>query len=419
MTAETHPIEKELVMAYLDGELSSAEAERIAAHVEHCAECRALADDFRVLAVQLLKWKVELAPASMKEGIRTATNNFEIPADEKKNESSVAFPWSWQRLVSNRLAWAFACGVVAVAIAVKMFSPAPYFMAPASALPAIEKAGGGEGRYIGDRTNEFTRLQQFSKVQAPPSSNSDTVAPDGKQGEQITGPLIARTATLAISVRNFEAARSSMDQIVQARKGYVGELKITSPKDGPQSLETTLRIPAAQFDAALADLKALGRVEQEQQGGEEVTAQVVDLEARLKNARETEARLTEVLRTRTGKIGDVLEVEKEMARVREEIEQMEAEQKGLNNRVAFASIDLNLTEEYQSQLNGGRSQIWLQMRNALVDGYGSAVDGFVGVLVLLLSVGPSLVIWGALLFWPARWAWRRWRKAEPEAAAGT
>ena len=114
------------------------------------------------------------------------------------------------------------------------------------------------------------------------SQNPSVEIPDAKQSEQPASPLIARTAALTISVQNFQAARSSVDQIVRARDGYVGELKITSPKDGPQSLETTLRIPAAEFDAALASLRALGRVDEEQQGGEEVTAQVVDLDARLK-----------------------------------------------------------------------------------------------------------------------------------------
>ena len=105
-----------------------------------------------------------------------------------------------------------------------------------------------------------------------------------------------------------------------------------------------------------------------------------------------------------------------MARVREEIEQMEGEQKELNTRVSFASVNLNLTEEYQPQLNGGHSMVLLQMRNALVDGYRSAADSFVSVLVFLLSVGPSLLIWGLLLFWPARWAWRRSKEQHPRIA---
>jgi hypothetical protein len=398
MTAEIHPIEKEQVMAYLDGELSSAETGRVAAHLDQCVECRVLAADFRELSARMMDWSVEPSPATLTADIMSAAAKDENHLIQKSNISLTFFTTPWWRFQTPRWVWPTAIGVAFLVIAITTGIPQMKYSRIANSVPPLSPPD------IADYAMKLPK---------------DAKALNNSASEAISAPLIARTATLAISVRNFEAARSSMDQIVRARKGYVGELKITSPKGGPQSLETTLRIPAAQFDAALADLKALGRVEQEQQGGEEVTAQIVDLEARLKNARETEARLAEVLRTRTGKIDDVLEVEKEMARVREEIEQMEAEQKGLNNRVAFASIDLNLTEEYQSQLNGGRSMVWLQIRNALVDGYGNAADGFVNVLVLILSVGPSLLIWAAVLVWPARWAWKRWRKTIPGDAAGT
>jgi Domain of unknown function (DUF4349) len=76
--------------------------------------------------------------------------------------------------------------------------------------------------------------------------------------------------------------------------------------------------------------------------------------ARLKNSRETELRLQTILTQRTGKIGDVLEVEREIARVRGEIEQLEAEQKSLEHRVEFATVDLSLTEEYQVPVESTR-----------------------------------------------------------------
>lgn len=216
---------------------------------------------------------------------------------------------------------------------------------------------------------------------------------------------------------DFSAARASIDRVVRQHQGYVSTLNIMTEKGAANSFSAKLMIPAAQIDAALADFKALGRVVQEQQGGEEVTSQVVDLDVRLKNARETETQLTDILRTRTGKIGDVLEVEKEMARVRGEIESMEAEQKQLRDRIAFASIDLSLTEEYQAQLGGRPALAGRRIRNALVDGYHAAADGFLSVSVFLLSVAPSLFLWGLILIWPARWAWRRWQKTRAESTA--
>lgn len=231
------------------------------------------------------------------------------------------------------------------------------------------------------------------------------------------GPMIARTASLNVSVKEFSAARASVERIVKARQGYISTLNLTTEKGAPQSLEAKLAIPAAQFDAALGELRALGRVAQEQQSSEEVTSQVVDLDARLKNSRETEAQLAEILRTRTGKVGDVLEVEREMARVRGEIESMEAEQKQLRARVAFSSIDLNLSEEYQAQLGDGPVGAGRQLWNALVDGYHAAADGLLRSFAFLLGVGPSLLLWGLILFWPARWAWRRWRARKAQATA--
>jgi hypothetical protein len=229
------------------------------------------------------------------------------------------------------------------------------------------------------------------------------------------GTLIARTVSLNVSVRDFARARSSVDQIVKAHAGYMASMTISSTKDTSQSLSAKIEIPAAQCDAALDELKSLGRVEEERQGSEEVTAQAEDLDIRLKNAREAESRLREILRMGTGKVSEVLEVEKEMARVREEIDHIESEQKHLNNRVAFASINLNLTEEYQARLEGGSLLIGLQIKNALLNGYHAAEDGLLGAFTFLLTVGPSVLLWGLVLFWPSRRVWRRWRKSHEMA----
>ena len=201
-----------------------------------------------------------------------------------------------------------------------------------------------------------------------------------------------------------------MDRIVAAHQGYVASVTIQTPTGAAQSLAAELRIPAPQMDAALAELKALGSVEQEQQGGEEVSAQVIDLDARLKSAREEESRLAQILQTRTGKLSDVLEVEKEQARVRGEIEVMQAQQNQLAKRVSYAAISLSIDEQYQATL-GAPDSLGRQLRNACVDGFHAAAAGLLGAAIFLINVGPSLLLWALILFWPARWAWRKWRPA--------
>jgi hypothetical protein len=231
------------------------------------------------------------------------------------------------------------------------------------------------------------------------------------------GTLIARRVSLNVTVRNFAGARTSVNRIVKAHAGYTASMTVSSPNDTSQSLSANVAIPAALCDAALEEFKTLGRVEEERQSAEEVTSQSEDLDIRLKNAREAETRLASILQMGTAKVTDVLEVEKEMSRVREEIERMESEQKRLNNRFAFASIELNLTEDFQAQFSGGSSLLGLQVRNAVVNGYHAAEDGLIGALVIFLSVGPSLTVWALILFWPARRAWRRWWQSLANNAA--
>jgi hypothetical protein len=224
-------------------------------------------------------------------------------------------------------------------------------------------------------------------------------------------PMIARTVALSLFVKDFDSSRASLDAILARHNGYAAGLNVATPKGAARTLQASLRIPAPQLAAALVELKALGRLEAETQNGEEVTEQHADLVARLKNSREAEERLQDVLRTRTGKVKEVLEVEEEITRVRGEIEQMEAEQKTLEHRVDFATIDVKVTEEYQAQLSSPAPSVGTQLRNASINGFRSAAEGVLGIILFFAEAGPTFLLWLAILLLPARMLWRRYRRA--------
>jgi hypothetical protein len=227
--------------------------------------------------------------------------------------------------------------------------------------------------------------------------------------EVASKPMIARTAQVSLTTRDFDRTRTALEDVLKRHRGYLGQLQVSAPSGAARSMDATLRVPADQLEAALAEIRKLGRVESESQNGEEVTAQFVDLEAHLANARNTEQRLTDLLRERTGKLADVLAVEVEISRVRGEIERMDAEKKSLLKRVDFATLIVSAREDYQAQLNLGASSVATRMRNAAVAGYRSLIESLAAAGVFLLSWGPALLIWAAILFFPARAAWRRWR----------
>jgi len=227
--------------------------------------------------------------------------------------------------------------------------------------------------------------------------------------QQPSGPMIVRTASLTLVSKEFEETRAAIEAVVRRHQGYTAQLNVSGQAGSGQSLTATYHVPAGQLDAAMLEIKKLGHVEQESQASEVVTDQYVDLSARLANARRTEQRLGQVLEQRTGRIPDVLAVEREIARVREEIERMEAQLKNLDNRVQFANLQVQLREEYKAQTEFAPPSAISRLRNAIVDGYRSLVESALGLMVFLLSYGPLLLFWGAILYWPGRFAWRRLR----------
>jgi hypothetical protein len=404
MSRPSHTIEPEELMAYLDGELSPERALETASHLEHCRECQKLSGELRQLSHSLMAWEIEESEGSL------PVDSSGVLMDRKLEKKEVEL---WRRLLSvghwPKKAWAVALPAAA-ALVVLYMSFGVSRLAPTMMDRSIHQMSGP----VAPPPPPPPVATRNGKLSGSAGTIGGLVAEDSlSTGDETSlaanGPMIVRTVDLTITAKEFGQARSSLDEILKRHHGHVGELNVNTPSGTARSLTAALRIPADQLDSALADLKRLGRVEKEAQNGEEVTQEYVDLEARLKNARNTETRLIELQRERTGKLSDVLAVEKEISRVRGEIEQMEAERKSLRNRIDFATLNLTVIEDYKAELKVVPPSIGTQIRNAAVDGYRSVVDGLFGLLLWLLSWLPTLLVWTLVLFYPIHAAWRKLR----------
>jgi hypothetical protein len=220
---------------------------------------------------------------------------------------------------------------------------------------------------------------------------------------------VIRTATLQIVVKDFSGVRAAVEAAVAQANGFIDQMTVTGDTSTARVLRGTLRVPGDRLADALARLRPLGQVVEDTQGSEDVTDQLVDLGARLASARATEQRLTEILRTRTGKLSDVLEVARELARVRLDIERLDAEKANIGRRVSYATIAVTISEERKAGLDPGPLSLATRIRIAAADGLESAFESVTVTLLFLLRAGPSLVLWGALA--AAVWftVWRRAR----------
>ncbi|HEY6946706.1 MAG TPA: DUF4349 domain-containing protein [Candidatus Acidoferrum sp.] len=413
MSTRTHPVAPEEVMAFFDGELSPERAAAVSTHLNVCSDCKEISAQLKTTSQSLSKWETDEPKASLLENMMEQATDSQAWVDSKPE-------WlrHFQLFFSRPLPWALACLMMVVLIGIRFssFERATGHRSNTSGYDSVlltnpppppdplatfgdkgAAGGGGEAAVInGDYAHKIP-------FQAQPGSS---------QTDAYRLPMIARTLLLSIVVKDFDAGRASLDAILARHNGYAASLSVNTAQGAARTLQASLRIPAPQLAAAIGELKALGRAENETQTGEEVTQQHADLLARLKNSRETEQRLQDVLRTRTGKVKDVLEVEEEIARVRGEIEQMEAEQKTLEHRVEFATIDLKLAEEYKAQLNTPAPSVLMQLRNASINGFRNAFESFLALVLFLVESGPSLLLWLALLGIPAWRLWKRYGRAQ-------
>jgi Domain of unknown function (DUF4349)/Putative zinc-finger len=436
MSRLEHSTEQEELMAYLDGELPVDQAAKAAAHLEECRHCQTFAAELRAVSQAMTHWEVEPFKHELDGRMLTALQEREGAPMDAADARRSGWHTFWHVTRWPRWGWmTAAAGIAVLVIAIAQMPrmatvathepavvaehaqdrdslPAPMAAPQApTRIPTVEELRRRQESQIAsslevDRSSAGGVIGGVTSY-APSVPGAGPVHADSSEAPN--APMIVRTAELAITTRDFEAARVRVDEVLKRQGGYVGQMNVSSPSDAERKLTAVLRVPADHLEAAIAELKRIGRVESESQAGVEVTSQYVDLQARLTNARNTEQRLTELLRTRTGKLEEVVAVEEKLSEVREEIERMEAEKKALTRQVDFGTLNLSLTEERRAQMRMVPQSVGTQFRNAAVEGYRSVVDGVLNVLLFLMSWGPTLLLWGAILFFPARYIWRRKR----------
>lgn len=152
---------------------------------------------------------------------------------------------------------------------------------------------------------------------------------------------VVRFGNLSLEVTDADEALARITTIVESAGGYIS----ASSRSGQGEnlyLSATLRVPAAEFSAVLASLRAEGEVLYEDIGSYEVTMQVLDLEARLENLRASEAAFLKLL-DRAESVADVVAVQSELSRIQGDIESYEAQLSGVKDQVEMASINVSLS----------------------------------------------------------------------------
>ncbi|MBC7252034.1 MAG: DUF4349 domain-containing protein [Anaerolineae bacterium] len=226
--------------------------------------------------------------------------------------------------------------------------------------------------------------------------------------------MIIRTVEMELIVHDTEATLETVRALTAEFNGYIASSHLWH-EQGVLAARLTIRVPAEDLNTVLERLRTLGQVESEDQSGEDVTEEYVNLEARLKNLELAEQELQELLQTRqeTGKTEEILEVYRELINIRGQIEQIKGRMQYLENMSAMATINLTLTPDALAQpvvIGGWQPQGTARdATRTLIKTVQFLIDASIWIIIFVIPTLILLALPFVVLALIVR-AWRRRRK---------
>jgi hypothetical protein len=230
--------------------------------------------------------------------------------------------------------------------------------------------------------------------------------------DSVVSSMIIRTGQASVQVDSLEQGIRAVRALAQHVGGYIANSSIAAGTEQTHSATLEIKIPSARFDEAVNGLQPIGHLESVSVSAEDVGEEFVDVAARAQNGRKLEQRLIDILGTRTGKLSDVLAVERELARVREEIERQEGRMRYLRTRAAMSTLAVTVHEKLPVVAGTGS---W----GVLGEAFRQAWRNFIAFAASAIAAMGTLLPLAAMLAAAGWLAWRVRRSAAARAEART
>ena len=297
----------------------------------------------------------------------------------------------------------------------------------AGAMLACESDRSNRGQYGRSGANSAVSLDQATAVPmranapremaAKPRADSISLAttvtdaaPPGTLppiSQVLPATMLIRQGTASVQVDSLDTGIFRVRDMARRLGGFVANTEVQTGKDELHSASIELRLPSARFDDAVNGLSPIGKLESVNVNVADVGEEYVDVDARMTNARRLEQRLIDLLARRTGKLADVLTVEHELARVREEIERYEGRLRYLRTRSSISTLTVTVHESAPLVSPPGQTPI----RDALRQSWRNFVDVLAGVIASLGVIVPLGVLLGGLV-----WVGRKYLPWAPKSS---
>lgn len=239
-------------------------------------------------------------------------------------------------------------------------------------------------------------------AQAPASASRQRSLVDAVQAAP-TSPeqALIRTGNVALRAGDVGRAQIEVQQVVDTYAGQVTDEKSQSDDDGTAEFtRMVLRVPSEDFGKAVADLKGIAELESATTKQDDVTAEVIDVQTRMKVQKRSIARIS-VLFERAQNIRDIMAIESELSQRQADLEALEQQATYLANQTSLSTIVVSIDqipdkaaaqEEDEAGFVAGLSAGWGALSTFAV-GLATAVGALLPWLVVLALVAiPTLLL---------------------------
>ena len=416
---------REQLSLYIDGMLTQQESRLLEEHIEECKDCREELSMLREMVASCQGLEEKEPPEYLYPMIASSLRR----SGKGKWTSSLRSKWLKPGLVS-------VAAVLLVAVVVKGILPdvtkkmATDMAAPMAdtysaaqnrefSLKMMEESGrsGMAGAGIAGAEMDMSEAEMasdggtFSVAQAPATAGDELIAAQHDR-------KIIKNADISLEVQDFKNQFDAVQRMAEEAGGYVESsrsyIRKHAAAEGEREFmegEAVIRVPSTEFGGCLDRIAALGKVTNRSTYGSDITLQYMDLETRLKSKQVQQERLIEIL-SKAERVEDILNIENELSRVRNEIESLGTQLRGWDNLVQYSTIRVFMTEVDPKDTKVSvlkADNIWDRMRRGFIRTTNAIMDM---IEIIIVGIGYALPV--AILAGIAYLAWRKIRVSKKE-----
>ncbi|KRA31268.1 MULTISPECIES: DUF4349 domain-containing protein [unclassified Nocardioides] len=297
-------------------------------------------------------------------------------------------------------------------------TPRTRFLLAIAAVAAIAATAGCAGSGDGDSAMSDTKASRDdagavaeapAAPDAPDGSRADAdlqdaaaTAPDAEAGKQleIAGPSVISTGTVSLEAKDVGDARTEVRKVIDKYQGTLAEQETTTGEKGEvTSARLVFRVPSARFADATLDLEGIATLTSSTSSGQDVSTEVVDVEARIRAQRKSVSRI-EALLARAESLEQIVTIESQLSSRQAELDALLARQTYLADQTSQSTINVYV-QQPDDESDEPEEDTADGFIGGLSDGWDSFVTGFGAVLTVVGFAIPWLLLL-ALVGIPAR-----------------